>query len=141
MQLYQASFLALVEILVVRSVVCIGFRIFTSSGTYTPTSGLSSLSQNCRVAAAAAAALELVQLLEVYLSVPGGGGGYGKFLITSLARSYAITVGSGGNGGSGKFFKQYDHNRLEWRKYNVRDLLPPLLVVTERLREFQLLQV
>ncbi|MEE9647910.1 hypothetical protein [Enterobacter soli] len=33
------------------------------------------------------------------IGASGGGGGYGKFLITALAASYAITIGAGGTGG------------------------------------------
>lgn len=79
----------------------VGCKVFSSSGTYTPTSGTKFIVAELQGGGGGGGGVG-TRAASGSLSIggSGGGGGYGKFLISSLASSYPITVGSGGAAGA-----------------------------------------
>lgn len=79
----------------------IGCKIFTSSGTYTPSSDAKFIVAELQGGGGGGGGVGTRAASgSMSIGASGGGGGYGKFLITSLASSYAITVGAGGSAGA-----------------------------------------
>lgn len=74
----------------------INVRTFTSSGTYTPTTGTKSIVVECQGGGGGGGSAIATSTSTRTLTVSGGAGGYAKSLITSILSSYAVTVGAGG---------------------------------------------
>lgn len=77
-------------------------QIFTSSGTYTPTSGMAYCYVEC-VGGGAGGGGTASPNLQATLTAPGGGaGGYAASLLTAatIGASQAVTIGTGGAGGN-----------------------------------------
>ncbi|EPJ1405805.1 hypothetical protein ACTEZX_001409 [Yersinia enterocolitica] len=82
----------------------IGVKVFTSSGTYTPTAGTVSVVVEAIGAGGAGGGALVTTSSAISAAVGGAAGSYGKARFTAIAASVAITVGSGGvavNGGTG----------------------------------------
>ncbi|WP_145576977.1 carbohydrate kinase [Yersinia alsatica] len=82
----------------------IGVKVFTSSGTYTPTAGTVSVVVEAIGAGGAGGGALVTTSSAISAAIGGAAGSYGKSRFTAIAASVAITVGSGGvavNGGTG----------------------------------------
>ncbi|WP_283648018.1 glycine-rich domain-containing protein [Hafnia paralvei] len=78
----------------------INVRVFTSSGTYTPTDGTKSIIVEVQGGGGGGGNTKAASSTNYTLASSGGAGGYAKSRITPVAASYTVTVGSGGQGGS-----------------------------------------
>lgn len=76
-------------------------QVFTSSGTYTPTTGMAYAILECQGPGGGAGGMAGAGSNGGY-SGSGGAGGYSKVLVTAatVGASQAITIGTGGNGGT-----------------------------------------
>ncbi|MEB5837010.1 phage tail protein [Pantoea dispersa] len=78
----------------------LNIQTITSTGTYTPTSGTKSIVVECVGGGGGGGGVIATSSGAHNVSGGGGAGGTAKAYITSLASSYAITIGSGGTGGT-----------------------------------------
>lgn len=76
----------------------INVRVFTSSGTYTPTDGTKSIIVEVQGGGGGGGNTKAASSTNYTLASSGGAGGYAKSRITPVAASYTVTVGSGGQG-------------------------------------------
>ncbi|MFH2226046.1 glycine-rich domain-containing protein, partial [Enterobacter kobei] len=76
-------------------------RVFTSSGTYTPTPGTKSIIVEVQGGGGGGGNAQATSSTTYTLTSSGGAGGYAKSRLTNLAASYSVTVGAGGAGGAG----------------------------------------
>ncbi|ELE3011303.1 hypothetical protein WCW79_003694 [Escherichia coli] len=77
----------------------INVRVFTSSGTYTPTNGTKSIIVEVQGGGGGGGNAKATSSTTYTLTSSGGAGGYAKSRLTNLAASYSVTVGAGGAGG------------------------------------------
>jgi len=77
-------------------------QIFASSGTYTPTAGCAGAILEC-VGGGGGGASIVGGTGTIYGCAGGGSGGYSRKVVTAatIGASQAVTIGAGGNGGSG----------------------------------------
>ena len=76
----------------------IGVKIFTSSGTYTPTTGTNSIIVEAVGGGGGGGSSTTTSSAQFSVAGGGGAGGYGKSRITSGFSSVAVTIGAGGAG-------------------------------------------
>ncbi|KAA5974847.1 MULTISPECIES: hypothetical protein [unclassified Pantoea] len=85
----------------------INVQVFTSSGTYTPTSGTKKIIVEVLGAGGGGGSSSAANTSANGLGTGGGGGGYAKSYLTSVPASQSVTVGVGGapasNGGASSF--------------------------------------
>nr|WP_281438888.1 MULTISPECIES: hypothetical protein [Pseudomonas] len=81
----------------------IGVQTFTSSGTYTPTAGMSSVVVQVQGGGGAGAGSTAPSAGNISIGAGGNSGAYGegRFTAASIGASQAITIGAGGSGASG----------------------------------------
>ncbi|MFZ5201563.1 hypothetical protein ACOY53_21765 [Enterobacter kobei] len=77
----------------------INVRVFTSSGTYTPSDGTKSIIVEVQGGGGGGGNAQATSSTTYTLTSSGGAGGYAKSRLTNLAASYSVTVGAGGAGG------------------------------------------
>ncbi|WP_369606292.1 phage tail protein [Serratia marcescens] len=75
-------------------------QVFTSSGTYTPTSGTSSVVVEAIGGGGGSSAAPATTSTQVSIVCGGGAGAYGKGRYTSGFAGVTVTIGAGGNGGT-----------------------------------------
>lgn len=82
-------------------------QVFTTSGTYTPTSGAKKIVVEVLGAGGGGGSSSAANTSANGLGTGGGGGGYAKSYLTSVPASQSVTVGVGGaaasNGGASSF--------------------------------------
>ena len=78
----------------------IRIQTFTSNGTYTPSTGATKALMYCTGGGGGAGSVDGQGSGTAAASTGGSGGGTAVALVTSLAASYTVTVGAGGNGGA-----------------------------------------
>ena len=78
----------------------IRIQTFTSSGTYTPSTGATKALMYCTGGGGGAGSVDGQGSGTAAASTGGSGGGTAVKLVTSLAASYTVTIGAGGNGGA-----------------------------------------
>lgn len=81
----------------------LGVQVFTATGTYTPTAGISSVIFEVQGGGGAGAGAGSATGGNVSLGGPGSSGAYAKGVFTSgtIGSSQAVTIGAGGTGVSG----------------------------------------
>jgi hypothetical protein len=77
----------------------IGVRLFTSSGTYTPTTGTTSVIVECVGAGGGGGGANPASAGQISAGGHGGGGAYAKGRFTTGFSGAAITIGNGGTAG------------------------------------------
>lgn len=77
-------------------------QVFTSNGTYTPTSGMKYCTVEVIGGGGGSGAISATGAAEVSASAGGGGGGYAKktFTAAAIGVSQAVTIGAGGIAGT-----------------------------------------
>lgn len=77
-------------------------QVFTSNGTYTPTSGMVYCDIEVVGGGGGGGGVGATGVGQVAVSGPGGGGGYGKKVVTAatIGASQAVTIGAGGTAGT-----------------------------------------
>lgn len=78
----------------------LNIRIFTSSGTYTPTAGTKSIIVECVGGGGGGGGTYNTLASQFAVAGGGGAGGYGKSRYTSNFDSVVVTIGAGGVGGA-----------------------------------------
>ncbi|EEN7147314.1 hypothetical protein AAL29_23010, partial [Salmonella enterica subsp. enterica serovar Heidelberg] len=76
-------------------------RVFTSSGTYTPTQGTKRIRVTITGGGGGGGGCQAFSNGETFFGAGGGAGGTVISVITISATSYSVVIGSGGTGGSG----------------------------------------
>lgn len=76
-------------------------KVFTSSGTYTPTTGTKSIIVEVLGAGGGGGGAALITSGYASAGSGGGSGSYAKHYLSSLSSSYVVTIGVGGTGGVG----------------------------------------
>lgn len=76
-------------------------RVFTSSGTYTPTQGTKRIRVTITGGGGGGGGCQAFSSGETFFGAGGGAGGTVISVITISATSYSVVIGSGGTGGSG----------------------------------------
>lgn len=76
-------------------------KVFTSSGTYTPTPGTKSIIVEVLGAGGGGGGAALITSGYASAGSGGGSGSYAKHYLSSLSSSYVVTIGVGGTGGVG----------------------------------------
>lgn len=76
-------------------------RVFTSSGTYTPTQGTKRIRVTITGGGGGGGGCQAFSNSETFFGAGGGAGGTVISVITVAATSYSVVIGSGGTGGSG----------------------------------------
>lgn len=81
----------------------IGVQVFPSSGTYTPTAGMTFVIVKIQGGGAAGAGITVPSSGNASLGSPGGSGAYGegKFLASAIGASQPVTIGAGGTAAAG----------------------------------------
>lgn len=79
----------------------LNMRVFTSSGTYTPTQGTKRIRVTITGGGGGGGGCQAHSNSETFFGAGGGAGGTIISVITVTAASYSVTIGSGGSGGSG----------------------------------------
>ncbi|WP_213881190.1 hypothetical protein [Pseudomonas sp. dw_358] len=74
----------------------IGLRVFTASATYTPTPGAKSIRIRLIAGGGAGGGAAVTNSAQIAAGAGGCAGSYAEGYFTSLAASYAVTVGAGG---------------------------------------------
>lgn len=80
----------------------IGIRVFTASGTYTPTKGMTTYIAYAQGGGAGGGACPATGASQGSVASGGGGGSYGirKGVASDIGASLPVTIGAGGNGGA-----------------------------------------
>ncbi|HGE7405581.1 TPA: phage tail protein [Salmonella enterica subsp. enterica serovar Typhimurium] len=79
----------------------LNMRVFTSSGTYTPTQGTKRIRVTITGGGGGGGGCQAYSNSETFFGAGGGAGGTVISVITVAATSYSVVIGSGGSGGSG----------------------------------------
>ena len=79
----------------------LNMRVFTSSGTYTPTQGTKRIRVTITGGGGGGGGCQAYSNSETFFGAGGGAGGTVISVITVAAASYSVIIGSGGSGGSG----------------------------------------
>ncbi len=79
----------------------LNMRVFTSSGTYTPTQGTKRIRVTITGGGGGGGGCQAYSNSETFFGAGGGAGGTVISVITVTAASYSVIIGSGGSGGSG----------------------------------------
>lgn len=79
----------------------LNMRVFTSSGTYTPTQGTKRIRVTITGGGGGGGGCQAFSNGETFFGAGGGAGGTVISVITISATSYSVVIGSGGTGGSG----------------------------------------
>lgn len=79
----------------------LNMRVFTSSGTYTPTQGTKRIRVTITGGGGGGGGCQAFSNSETFFGAGGGAGGTVISVITISATSYSVVIGSGGSGGSG----------------------------------------
>lgn len=79
----------------------LNMRVFTSSGTYTPTQGTKRIRVTITGGGGGGGGCQAFSNSETFFGAGGGAGGTVISVITVTAASYSVIIGSGGSGGSG----------------------------------------
>lgn len=79
----------------------LNMRVFTSSGTYTPTQGTKRIRVTITGGGGGGGGCQAYSNSETFFGAGGGAGGTVISVITVAAASYSVVIGSGGTGGSG----------------------------------------
>lgn len=79
----------------------LNMRVFTSSGTYTPTQGTKRIRVTITGGGGGGGGCQAFSNGETFFGAGGGAGGTVISVITVAATSYSVVIGSGGTGGSG----------------------------------------
>lgn len=79
----------------------LNMRVFTSSGTYTPTQGTKRIRVTITGGGGGGGGCQAFSNNETFFGAGGGAGGTVISVITVTAASYSVVIGSGGAGGSG----------------------------------------
>lgn len=79
----------------------LNMRVFTSSGTYTPTRGTKRIRVTITGGGGGGGGCQAYSNSETFFGAGGGAGGTVISVITVTAASYSVIIGSGGSGGSG----------------------------------------
>lgn len=79
----------------------LNMRVFTSSGTYTPTQGTKRIRVTITGGGGGGGGCQAFSNSETFFGAGGGAGGTVISVITVAATSYSVVIGSGGTGGSG----------------------------------------
>lgn len=78
----------------------LNIQVFTSSGTYTPTSGTAKIIVEVQAPGGGSGGVASTSAGQSAVSVPGGGGSYAKALITSGFSGATVTIGAAGTAGA-----------------------------------------
>ncbi|EHP7413748.1 phage tail protein [Salmonella enterica] len=79
----------------------LNMRVFTSSGTYTPTQGTKRIRVTITGGGGGGGGCQAYSNSETFFGAGGGAGGTVISVITVTAANYSVIIGSGGSGGSG----------------------------------------
>lgn len=79
----------------------LNMRVFTSSGTYTPTQGTKRIRVTITGGGGGGGGCQAFSSGETFFGAGGGAGGTVISVITVAATSYSVIIGSGGSGGAG----------------------------------------